>query len=135
MKLPQTAQDIVDVIGMDATMALVRRYPGIPLKVPKGRRLDGAMVQRLSSDIGQDAALKFIRHYKGEVVVIPRCADALRVMRNKQIIAQYGNGTTVADLAREYKLTVRQIRSVLNSPDVAVAVQNRTDPRQLMMDF
>lgn len=135
MKLPQTAQDIVDVIGMDAAMALVRRYPGIPLKVPKGRRLDGAMVQRLSSEIGPDAAMKFIRHYKGEVVVIPRCADALRAMRNKQIIAQYGNGVTVADLARKYKLTVRQIRSVLNSPDVAVAVQNRTDPRQLMMDF
>lgn len=135
MKLPQTAQDIVDVIGMDAAMALVRRYPGIPLKVPKGRRLDGAMVQRLSSDIGQDAALKFIRHYRGEVVVIPRCADALRAMRNRQIIERYSNGISVADLAREYKLTVRQIRSVLNSPDVAVAVQNRTDPRQLMMDF
>jgi hypothetical protein len=133
--LPKTAKDIVDIIGMNAAMALVRNWPGIPLKVPAGRRPAGIMMRRLAAVIGKEAALKFIRHYGGEVVVIPRCAVAIRVARDQCIINQYNNGVTAANLAREHKLTVRHIRLILNRPGVDVTSDYCAGPVQLMLDF
>lgn len=136
MSLPKTAQDIVDIIGMTAAMGLVSGWPGIPLKVPRGRRKNSVMVNRLARVIGDEAAKKFVQHYAGHVVVIPRCAAAMRAVRNQRIIDQYTHGTTAADLAREHKLTVRQIRVILNTPYSAdVSQETKAAVYQLTMDF
>jgi hypothetical protein len=137
-RLPDSVKELIDVIGFEAALALVRAFPGIPIKVPVGRRPDGVMFQRLVEAIGRTAAERFVFHYGGESgYVVPRCAAAIRAVRDAEIIAKYDGGANVDNLARKYRLSVRQIRTILKrgvSDDGQIAA-GLVDDAQLVIDF
>jgi Mor family transcriptional regulator len=63
--------------------------------------------------IGTAATTKLIAVYGGEKIWIPRCAQALRDIRDRRIIAAYDGGQSASRLAREHSLTDRQIYTIL----------------------
>lgn len=111
--LPKSIRDIVDLVGLPATMALVRAYGGIYLKVPTGARADGAVRARLIALMGEDAAAALIRTYGGERVAIARCEAALRDERDSRIIAAYDANTSAATIALRENMTERHVRNIL----------------------
>lgn len=132
--LPRLVRDIIDLVGHMPALALVQAYPGNIIKVPTGALESGAMRTRLIGIMGPEAAETFIATYAGERLTIPRCVQALRDERDRQIIADYDAGQSVPLLAGKYTLTERQIRTILKRVpgEVVSGLQPKaTDDRQL----
>lgn len=103
--LPFIVQDLIHLIGWEATMTLVDHYKGTSIWVPRNYTPDHVLVKL----IGHAAALKLIETYGGERFDMPKCDDAMRAVRNFKICE---SDKSQAQLAREYNLTVRQIRNI-----------------------
>lgn len=118
--LPKSIKDIAEVAGLAPALALVKQYGGRPdLIVPM--KPEGKLWARLVNCMGLEAAEKFQQHFLGERIHVPKCAAALRAARNQQVIDDYEAGAGMNDLVDRYDLTVRQLRTILNSvPGAAV---------------
>lgn len=106
--LPASVQELVEVVGMAAALKIVEERGGIRLCVPTSARDD----HWLASHIGMDALKILVEYYRGEEIEIPRCAAALRTIKDRQIAAQAAGGDTNAQLARQYGYTERGIRKL-----------------------
>jgi len=103
--LPFIVQDISHLVGLANALKLVDYYKGTSMWVPEEFRDDHILVRI----IGAESAIKLIDNYGGESHEIPKCDDAIRAVRNEQI----GNSDkSQSALAREWDLTVRQIRNI-----------------------
>lgn len=108
--LPGVLQEIADLIGLPATLALVRAYGGVRLWVPLNIDPDHPLVKL----VGHAAAAKLVDIYGGqEHFDIPRALGATLAVRDKQIRAQRAEGATHRELALRHRLTERQIRNIL----------------------
>lgn len=105
--LPLVIQDLIHLIGWEATMTLVGHYKGTSMWVPSVYRPDHILVKL----IGHEATIKLMTAYVGEQFEIPKCDGAMRTVRNFKICE---SDKSQAQLAREYNLTVRQIRNIQN---------------------
>lgn len=132
--LPKSVRDIIELVGLHPAMALVREFPGNIIKVPTGSVEDGKMRMRLIGLMGPEAADKFIATYGGERLAIPRCVEAMRDERDRQIIGDYDAGKPVSSLAFQFGLTERQIRTILKrvpGENVSGLHAQITDDKQL----
>lgn len=108
--LPGILQEIEALIGLPATLALVRSYGGIRLYVPKHFDPDHPIVKL----IGHEAAVKLFAEYGGlPHFDIPKGEIAIKAARDKQIRAERLGGATHARLAVKNFLSERQIRNIL----------------------
>ena len=118
--LPQSARDLITQIGLPATVALIQAMPGIRFPVPRGENNnpDGAArFAQLVEIIGYEATLLLVRNYGDDRgLYVPSCTKAILRARDRQIIADYGTGVTVLDLALKYRLSYRRIEGILNAP-------------------
>ncbi len=108
--LPESLREIVDLIGLPATLRLVESYGGmIALYVPRDVDPD----HHLAQAIGITAARKLATRYGADTLRnIPRCVDGLRRIRNADIRARHPRESAAA-LALAFHLTERQIWSIL----------------------
>jgi hypothetical protein len=105
--LPTILREMADLIGLPATLTLVRHYGGTRLWVPLTMKPDHVLARLL----GFDTAALLARHYGDtrQHFDIPRAAEALRALRNRHIRAQKALGKSRRELAREHALTERAI--------------------------
>lgn len=117
--LPQSARDLITQIGLPATVALIQAMPGIRFPVPRGENNnpDGAArFAQLVEIVGYEATLILVRNYGDDRgLYVPSCKKAILRARDRQIIADYGTGVTVLDLALKYRLSYRRIEGILNA--------------------
>ena len=112
--LPRVLRDIAALIGLPATMTLVRVYGGTRLYVPK--RFD--QEHPLTKLLGHESALILIDHYGGdEHFDIPIATAHVRALRNGKIRRDRQMGATHRELARRNTMTERQIRNILQGED------------------
>lgn len=110
--LPASVRQLIELVGAGPALALVLAFPGNLIKVPMGVQ-DSPMAARLEEVMGSAAARVLMANYGGERITIARCVGAARDARDRQIIADYDAGRSVAELAREHRLTERQVRTNL----------------------
>jgi hypothetical protein len=123
--LPQLVDDLRELIGLPAALALVEVRGGIKLYVPESAPDDHELVRL----IGRDATDLLISVYAREWLSIPRCAARMRRQRDDEILRQYTVGEASAyALARKFELTERHVRRILSGRRV-----RRRDPRQRQM--
>lgn len=79
--LPPIVLEIVDIIGFPETEKLVRKLGGASVRFSCGRFYFPKVVEA----VGIENA-KLLRHYFGgkQAPYIPRCAEALRILRNQR---------------------------------------------------
>lgn len=63
--------------------------------------------------VGEEKFLEIIRMYGGSNLYIPTYKSVVRSSRNREIAKKY-NGINASQLAREYGITVNQIRNIVN---------------------
>lgn len=118
--LPRSARDLIAQIGLPATVALIQAMPGIRFPVPCGEHNNpegAARFAQLADVVGRDGALILVRNYGNDRgLYIPSCKKAILRARDRQIVADYGAGITVLDLALKYRLSYRRIEDILNTP-------------------
>lgn len=114
--LPQSLQEMAEVIGLMAVLKLVDRYGGRRICIP--RRLDPG--HPLIEVLGQRPAAALVQTYALERIYVPSATRAIIASRDKEIRRRKGQ-QSVPSLAEEFGLTDRQIWSILSesapSPD------------------
>lgn len=127
--LPESIRDIALIIGLPATLRLVKEWGGSSFSFSKNINEAGQeQFAELEEIIGQSAAKTLTHHYGGTVLYIPRCIAALREARDRAIRAQFDSMTrsqtavsTVNVLAKRYRTSDRNVWAILKRPDVQSA--------------
>lgn len=119
-KLPESVQQIADVIGRDDALALVRSVPrwsdashsaGRPmLYIPKAFRLDSPIV----GIIGAAGFKKLISAFGGETLKPALCPT---FERNEQIAREVTAPAHMREAAKRYGLSVRRVRSIVRASE------------------
>lgn len=110
-ELPGSLRELAPVIGLRGCTKLAEVYGGIgKLYIPAQMPPD----HPLSSLLGWETARKLAEVYGGDYILsIPRCVDALRRARDREIVRMRSQGMTPPALARGFALTERQIWIIL----------------------
>lgn len=88
--LPRTARDLVDLIGLPATLTLIEARGGQVLTIPKRKRKQGEeLFEQLVELVGPDAAAKICQRYGGEYLTIPSCKRAAHAVRDAELQARF----------------------------------------------
>lgn len=111
--LPPILQEIAALIGLPATLALVKHAGGTRVYVPVRYDPD----HPLAKTLGHAAAVKLIGHYAGLYMDLPKGEIAVKAARDQQIRADR-HVYTHAQQAIRWGLTDRQIRSILGPAEV-----------------
>lgn len=111
--LPESLRQLIELVGVAAALSLVSAFAGNVIQIPLRSRPGGMMRERLVHLMGEPLAERLIQSYAGERMPIPRCVQALRDARDREIIGAYDAGASVVTLTARYALTERQIRTIL----------------------
>lgn len=63
--------------------------------------------------VGEEKFLEIIKMYGGNNLYIPTYKSVIRSSRNREIVNRY-NGFNGTQLAREYGISVNQVRNIVN---------------------
>ena len=104
-------QDLVELIGYQPTIELLRAWGGRRLKVPATMHQDHALV----FIVGWDASQKLAEAYGGaDALDIPAERNFLIDLRNAALLEAFHSGRTITWLSRKFGLSRRQVNSVLD---------------------
>jgi hypothetical protein len=120
--------DIADLVGWDAAVALSGRFGGTRLYLPRAPR-DGSQIALV---VGLDPARQIGEAFGGEYLRVP-----LRVGKHARILALHRQGKSVRLIALELNCADRTVERVLAAGTAADIVDTgrgpKDDPRQLDM--
>lgn len=119
--LPETALELIELIGLADTLALVEWRPGRVVYIAERPLADHEIVQV----IGLEKARILAKHYGHDRLTIPMCKAALRAKRDAEIYRlHYDHGKSIDQLAGEHGLhwtticrAVRRHKARRNEPD------------------
>jgi hypothetical protein len=107
--LPGILREIAELIGLPATLNLVKHYGGVRLYVPRSMPDDHVLV----SIVGHAEALKLAESFGGlPHFDIPKAQAVSIALRNSKIREEYP-ASSHRKLALKYGLTERQVRKIL----------------------
>ncbi|WP_430735158.1 Mor transcription activator family protein [Halodesulfovibrio aestuarii] len=108
--LPETAQQIADVIGVENTMELVRAKQGKGqfLYVPTSKRLRPSHV--LVQILGAEVARELAEEFGGIQIKLPKCRSLLNEDRNQKIIQMRQQSMKYHDIAVELCMSVSSVK-------------------------
>lgn len=118
IKLPPSLDEVVAVIGESTTIALINEYGGTTQRLPAIRNATDD--HEFSKVIGKEKLHLLINAIgASRYVYIPRCADGLRLKRDREIVKRFNEGEVVESLAREHSLSDRQIWNILKKTEMS----------------
>lgn len=83
--LPLSAQKLIAVIGLPATLRLVDAHGGCAINLYHSEN----SLERMSETVGREAAVKLLKFYGNAPFTIPLCHRALKAVRNAEILAEF----------------------------------------------
>jgi Mor family transcriptional regulator len=110
----QVLEELIESIGLPATIELTRAFGGRTLHVPK----TAPPLHPLVLAVGQRAAETLCRDFACMALEIPSERKALVTTRNEAIVQAYQDGATVKGLAIEHQLSRKMIRKILRRAGV-----------------
>lgn len=122
-ELPQSVQDMIVVIGFNHALKVVQALGGTTWRIASGRGKDGeAKRAALAELVGSETEDLLHKYYAGDELYLPRCAVLVRTLRNINMHQQFEQDVrqgrtardSVSDLARQHRLSDRQVWDILN---------------------
>jgi len=113
---PVNLLEIVEIIGEAAALKLVEQFGGTTPRLPAIKNISAE--HPLALCIGLEALTELVKITGGgRWLYVARCANGLREARNREIARLYSppHDVPVAELARRYHLSDRQIWNILGS--------------------
>lgn len=111
--LPAFAEKVSSVIGQRLALALMAHIHGTGgtgwIRIPRHLKPAHPLVRI----VGQAAAAKLCAAFGGQVIRLPRCDSLHRAKRNEEIRRMAADGASVAEIAKSFALSARQVRNVL----------------------
>ena len=118
--LPETARNLIRLLGWPKAEALIRELGGIAYPVPKGaanNRAGAARFERVAELVGQRGAERLVAEYGGDIITIPNCKHAIARAKMRAMRARCDAGATTEEIALEFDVTTRWVSYVLKRPD------------------
>ena len=112
-ELPATARELVEVIGINATIDLVKAFGGDDLKIPQTATGTSRMWDVLVETVGPQAAGQLVQRFGGTPIYVPTCHATLRLQRVREIIGRFDAGEPFDTLRREFRITRRHLYRIL----------------------
>lgn len=132
--LPPSATALVDALGPEPALALIRQLPGVQVVVPKHPNANAAGARRwqmLAAVVGPEAMPRLAAAYGGQMLEVPTCMAARIEQRNRWMRARFDElaaaGSTKAVAVYELGLelaaagwlvTHRQIERCVDQSDI-----------------
>lgn len=107
--LTKRANELVDVIGLEATLKLVEHHGGTAIWIPKNPKPE----HQYAVLLGFEAFKKLCAYYGDTAVEIDLCKSVLCEQRH-QLIRADSEFLSNRELARKYRTTERSIRQILS---------------------
>jgi hypothetical protein len=127
--LPERVQDLIAVLGIDRTLALVQAVGGRRIFMARDMktapRVGHLRYQALAEAIGPEATDLLISHYADEYLDVPNCKFHLTWLRNRELRQRYAQGASLWDLGCEFNLSRARIQQILAEGEDAKAAQAR----------
>lgn len=118
--LPEIVLEMVDIVGFADTEKLIRAFGGISFRFNDGAYYFPLLVNA----VGRDSAEKLRHYFHFEVVYIPRCEVALKVLRNQRFKAEFDYLTqgqhlskrkAMIELCPKYQISDRQGWTIIDN--------------------
>lgn len=106
--LPDSAQELVEIGGLAAALALVNFRGGRRVKWPRHPKPDHFLVPV----IGFEALQAYCAVYDGSEISIPKCQSALQALKHQAILSDSQGGMNNVQLAEKYHYTEAGMRSL-----------------------
>lgn len=118
-RLPDSVQQIADVIGEEAAVALVAILPRVKRDYPSG---DAVLYvpknigpdHRFVAAIGYVAAMKLSRYFGGDLMFVATCAGRRKATRNAEILEALKTASPAA-VAIRFGITERHVRRIAST--------------------
>lgn len=107
--LPDSMQEIAEIIGLPDTLLLIEQLGGTRLCVPADISHTRCWLYGKISHAGWVAIIK---RSAGAVIEIPRCTHAIRHLRDLVIAADLDSDMGTRDVALKYGMTERNVRYI-----------------------
>lgn len=122
--LPETALHIAAVIGNEAAEKLINAIGGARFKMGKGR-LKTERLAMLTEALGEQTALDLLEVFGGEEIYIPRCDNAVKEVRNRNLLHDWqesldsgkSKSMTCSKLAVKYRISDRTIYTIVKEAE------------------
>lgn len=111
--LPHSLRRLVGLIGIAAATRLVQAYGGSRLYVPQHATLVENWEHPLVKLMGEKSALGLAHEHGGTTIEIPMARAAVRMARDRGLLADRAAGASIRDLARKYHMHERSVYQVL----------------------
>ena len=122
--LPPLLQDIVRLIALQPTMALVAALGGVRVYIPTEERATAD--HALAGIVGYDNLRKLAREYGGQShFQLPKATHALKALRNAEIARAYSQNKTARELALMHGLTEGQVVRIVAKEGVTAPADRR----------
>jgi Mor transcription activator family protein len=115
--MPKSLREIADRIGLDATLALVGRFGGTSVYVP--RKLDAS--HPLCEALGLEAARRLVEEYGRIDLNVPKAQAYWLRRRHAAIRRKHSEGARINELALTYGYTARYVRNIVRNEQDAQA--------------
>lgn len=117
LELPRTAEQLVEVIGLHATIKLVHAEGGNILNIPNTVQGQSKIWVRLFHIVGAEAAATLVAFFGNTRIYVPMCRETLRKIRNLDIIRRYDAGEAFDDIRKRYQLSRGHLFRILKKPE------------------
>lgn len=117
--LPESAKDIISVIGCDKAFELFSLFGGVQVMFSKGEHVPrgSELHEMIKLLIGDDYFVALQRHYSGDRLYIPNCKTAELKLKQMNVTDEYFNrisggvnpSIAKVELCRLYKVSARMI--------------------------
>lgn len=121
-RLPGQVRELVRLIGLAETLRLLQARGGIPTYVP----YDPARAQVLCAILARHSVDALCRAMGGQTIETPMPDRVLLQLRNRAIIEDRRRGHSHARLAREHRLSRRQIINILQQQETDAQTEDPT---------
>lgn len=123
IKLPDSVQEIADVIGRREALFLIGKLPRcysgsdghkstrVIMYVPKSLKANHPLVEIL----GWASANKLVRAFGGEILQPGNCYDVYRRFRDQSILTMIADGEKTASVAELMGVSERHVRNLLRA--------------------
>ncbi|MBA5605854.1 hypothetical protein H3H36_10830 [Duganella sp. FT3S] len=134
--LPMSAQKLIAVIGLPATLRLVDACGGNSVNLYHSER----SLERMAEVVGRAAAEKLLKFYGNAPFTVPLCHSALRHVRNREVLAEFDKLTmqegmsarmAVAQITRRFTPYIHE-RTIWRILKTTGEVK-QADPRQMSL--
>lgn len=117
-RLPESVQQVADVIGEAAALDLVRRWPRTRTNGDTPFRPIVYVPARLTPDhrlvaiLGWNAAEMLVRAFGGDIIFLATCANVVRCNRDDAIAEALGRNASPAAIALRFGMSERHVRRI-----------------------